>query len=477
MNTRFLPPELVREAALAADVCVRPLVAKVTDTDTGETRMVPIACGTTRESRCPPCADRARRLRIQQCREGWHLTEEPERPDSGSDGDEGSEADNESGNGGRRVRLTRRRDDAPELPRVPMADRTIGRVFEAPDGRTYRPSMFVTLTLPSYGKVTSQGVPVQPGGYDYRRAALDAIHFPKLVDRFWQNLRRCAGYRVQYFAAVEAQRRLAPHLHAAIRGAIPRRVIRQVRAATYHQVWWPAHDQPVYTDRLPVWTEAGYADPDTRKLTPTWDEALDEVDEPAHVVRFGGQDDIAGLIAGTPGADRTIGYLCKYLTKTIAATYDDSDGEPSPARQTHIDRLADEVRWLPCSPGCANWLRYGIQPKDVEPHLTPGYCPGRAHDRENLGLGGRRVLVSRQWSGKTLDHHKADRVGVVRAALEEAGIDPDDHDELSVTGSEGRFDWEVIGRSRIDDTTYAAAIAEAIETRQRWRRQYDGVVR
>jgi hypothetical protein len=92
MNTRFLPPELVREAALAADVCVRPLVAKVTDTDTGETRMVPIACGTTRESRCPPCADRARRLRIQQCREGWHLTEEPERPDSGSDGaeDQGS---------------------------------------------------------------------------------------------------------------------------------------------------------------------------------------------------------------------------------------------------------------------------------------------------------------------------------------------------------------------------------------------------
>jgi hypothetical protein len=97
----------------------------------------------------------------------------------------------------------------------------VGRVFTAPDGKTYRPSMFLTLTLPSYGRVTSEGVPVDPASYDYRRAALDALHFPKLVDRFWQNLRRCAGYQVQYFAAVEAQRRLAPHLHAAIRGAIP----------------------------------------------------------------------------------------------------------------------------------------------------------------------------------------------------------------------------------------------------------------
>ena len=83
--------------------------------------------------------------------------------------------------------------------------------------------MFLTLTLPSYGKVSSTGAPLNPESYDYRRAALDALHFPKLVDRFWQNLRRCAGYKVQYFAAVEPQRRLAPHLHAAIRGAIPRR--------------------------------------------------------------------------------------------------------------------------------------------------------------------------------------------------------------------------------------------------------------
>jgi len=183
---------------------------------------------------------------MQQCREGWHLDTEPEHaPDDDDQADEvdGQAVDDDETD--RRVRSTRRRQDAPELPRVPMADRTIGRVFTAPDGRTYRPSMFLTLTLPSYGKVTAEGVPVDPVSYDYRRAALDALHFPKLVDRFWQNLRRCAGYQVQYFATVEPQRRLAPHVHAAMRGTIPRRIVRQVRAATYHQVWWPAHDRPV----------------------------------------------------------------------------------------------------------------------------------------------------------------------------------------------------------------------------------------
>jgi 8-oxo-dGTP pyrophosphatase MutT (NUDIX family) len=105
--------------------------------------------------------------------------------------------------------------------------------------------------------------------------------------------------------------------------------------------------------------------------------------------------------------------------------------------------------------------------------MVPGHCTHKAHDRANLGLGGRRVLVSRQWSGKTLAGHKADRAAVVRAALEEAGIDPDDHDELSISGTDGRWTWELLGRSRVDERTYAAAIAEQITTRQRWRAQYE----
>jgi hypothetical protein len=469
-------PEVVREAALLVGVCAHPVIARVSDVETGEVRIVPISCGSTREDRCPPCAERAKRLRIQQCREGWHLDTEPEHqvPEPDEETGDDDQGDDEPD---RRVRSTRRRQDAPDLPRLPMDDRTTGRVFTAPDGKTYRPSMFLTLTLGSYGRVTSEGVPVDPESYDYRRAALDALHFPKLVDRFWQNLRRCAGYKVQYFATVEAQRRLAPHLHAAMRGTIPRRVVREVRAATYHQVWWPAHNEPVYVEELPRWSDeiGGYVDPVSGTVLSTWDEALDGIDadpdaQPAHVVRFGDQDDIQGLLAGSPGADRAIGYLCKYLPKDIATTYD--DGGASPARAAHIDRLAEEVRWLPCAPTCANWLRFGVQPNGAGPGMVSGQCKHRAHDRANLGLGGRRVLVSRMWTGKTLAGHRADRAAVVRAALDEAGIDPDDHDELSVSGTDGRWSWELLGRSRVDERTYAAAIAEEITTRQRWRAQY-----
>ena len=90
---------------------------------------------------------------------------------------------------GRRVRSTRRRDDAVDLPRVPREGRTVGRTWTGRDGRVYRPSMFVTLTLPSYGRVTpGTGTPVDPGGYDYRRAALDAIVLPRLFARWVQNL-------------------------------------------------------------------------------------------------------------------------------------------------------------------------------------------------------------------------------------------------------------------------------------------------
>jgi 8-oxo-dGTP pyrophosphatase MutT (NUDIX family) len=229
-----------------------------------------------------------------------------------------------------------------------------------------------------------------------------------------------------------------------------------------------------------VWTEgSGYVDPDTGAPLPTWDEALDALDDdpdgtPAHVVRFGRQDDIKGLIAGTPETDRTIGYLCKYLTKSIAGTHaGDGEDELSAAREAHMDRLADEVRWLPCAPTCSNWLRFGVQPKGAQAGMVPGHCKHKAHDRSNLGLGGRRVLVSRKWSGKTLARHKADRAAVVRAALEEAGIDPDDHDELAITGTDEGWTWEVIPRSRVDDRTYAAAIAEAIAVRQRWRSEYE----
>src|SRR5699024_6277427 len=169
--------------------------------------------------------------------------------------------------GSRRVRSTKRRQDVPDLPKRPMARKTVGRASTDPaSGKAFRPSLFLTLTLDSYGRVRSDGTPVDPSTYDYRRAARDTLHFSKLIDRFVQNLRRVAGFDVQYFASVEPQRRLAPHLHMATRGTLPRAELRQIAAATYHQVWWPHADTVVYEgDHLPVWGEEKdtYRDPAT----------------------------------------------------------------------------------------------------------------------------------------------------------------------------------------------------------------------
>ena len=69
---------MAHELAVAQKVCVRPLVRRVIDQATGDETKVAIPCGATREAVCPSCADKARRLRIQQCAEGWHRTDEPE---------------------------------------------------------------------------------------------------------------------------------------------------------------------------------------------------------------------------------------------------------------------------------------------------------------------------------------------------------------------------------------------------------------
>ena len=57
---------------------------------------------------------------------------------------------------------TRRRQDAPALPRRKVTRRTVGKTYTAPDGKTFRPSMFLTLTCPSYGRVREDGTPADP---------------------------------------------------------------------------------------------------------------------------------------------------------------------------------------------------------------------------------------------------------------------------------------------------------------------------
>jgi replication initiator protein RepSA len=271
-----LAADVIRATAEKHGVCVRPFTMEVGDTETGELRYVPVPCGSTVESVCLPCARKAKALRQAQCREGWHMTEEPsltaeppsedhkelltyradlvaayrevvehDQAEAEELREEITGVDAELRQLGMRGRLpaldvptkravkrsTRRRQDAPNLPRQKVAKTTVGREYAG----KFRPSMFVTLTCDTYGPVRD-GAPVDPSRYDYRRAARDAVHFSALVDRWWQNLRRVVGWDAQYFATVEPQKRTAPHLHAAIRGAIPHDVIRQVTEATYHQV-------------------------------------------------------------------------------------------------------------------------------------------------------------------------------------------------------------------------------------------------
>jgi hypothetical protein len=249
-------------------------------------------------------------------------------------------------------------------------------------------------------------------------------------------------------------------------------------AATYVQLWWPSFDQPIYVHRQPVWDGSDYIDADTGEVLPTWQQALDQVENdpeahPANVMRFGRQIDMAGIIAPSSDADRAVRYLTKYLTKSIADAHVDA-AEADPRYAAHIERLHDELRYLPCSPACANWLRYGIQPDQPGPGLRAGHCPSKAHDSEHLGLGGRRVLVSRHWSSKTLTQHKADRATVVREALLSAGIVAPEVERMAATvtlpDGTSRFVWT---DSRPDRGSYAQTILASIAERLRWRAQYE----
>ncbi|MFE5288126.1 replication initiator [Nocardia sp. NPDC056611] len=479
---RALPDlhDIAQAAAEKYEVCKRPIAMRVFDPDTGKITYEGAPCKSTMESACPACAKAARALRIQQCTEGWHLDKEPvdpntdpsdwqiraltDRAELAAEYHQAKEAGDdelaemlrtvvaavdidlrESGVRGRlpdldatakprRQRSTRRRQDAPNLPRRKVTKRTIGEVL---DGK-WLPGMFITLTLPSYGpinrvgardaqgKVCSDGSPRDPRTYDYSRAARDIVYFSALFDRWVQNLRRVVGYDIQYFAVVEPQKRGAPHIHVLLRTPVSRKLIRLVTDATYHQAWVPHFDHPQYDDdRMPVWNGVTFTDPRTGRVLPSIDDALDvigQVDEfePAHTIRFGAQVDprhIQGVVAGTE-ANRTIRYVTKYLTKSIGEVLDTDSARV----RAHYDRLHHELTLTPCSEKCPVWLRYGIVPRGVSDKTVPGHCKGKAHRRDTLGLPGRRVLVSRRWTGKTLPDHRADRAEFVRQLLARVGI-------------------------------------------------------
>ncbi len=86
----------------------------------------------------------------------------------------------------------------------------------------------------------------------------------------------------------------------------------------------------------------------------------------------------------------------------------------------------------------------------------PGACRGKAHRREHLGYAGRRVLVSRKWSGKTLADHRADRKNWLLTTLGQTATDP------------ARYDWEPVVPGDPDHMEHARRLLYVVADRQRW---------
>jgi hypothetical protein len=78
--------DVVKDLAVEHGACIRPVQLRRTDLATGNTEPVLVPCGHTLASVCPSCAERAKALRAAQCREGWHLEDEPViEPDEATD--------------------------------------------------------------------------------------------------------------------------------------------------------------------------------------------------------------------------------------------------------------------------------------------------------------------------------------------------------------------------------------------------------
>lgn len=122
-----------------------------------------------------------------------------------------------------------------------------------------------------------------------------------------------------------------------------------------------------------------------------------------------------------------------------------------------------------CGSALLNWLLYGIQPADAHAEILPGCCPAKAHKAASLGYAGRRCLVSRRWTGKTLDQHPAERREHVMCALGAVGIqlqqDTDDQ-------AGDRYQWDPIPLGSRDQPDRAELLVQAVNQRRRWRTEY-----
>jgi hypothetical protein len=97
-----------------------------------------------------------------------------------------------------------------------------------------------------------------------------------------------------------------------------------------------------------------------------------------------------------------------------------------------------------------------VQPKNAKAGLVPGACKGKAHRAEHLGYAGRRVLVSRKWSGKTLKDHKGDGTAWFLHTL---GLEADEP---------GRYTWHVVTPADHDHLPADKRLLRVVAQRTRW---------
>jgi hypothetical protein len=110
-----------------------------------------------------------------------------------------------------------------------------------------------------------------------------------------------------------------------------------------------------------------------------------------------------------------------------------------------------------------------VQPKKAKPGLVPGRCSGKVHQRQTLGFTGRRVLISRQWSGKTLADHRADNQTWLRTVLSGALADNDDQAQDVNPVEAGRYVYQLARPDDPDVPSLQVRIMRSIANRQRCR--------
>ena len=193
----------------------------------------------------------------------------------------------------------------------------------------------------------------------------------------------------------------------------------------------------------------------------------DALTEPAHIVTFGPQVHVKGILGGTEEAGRHIGYLTKYLTKSVgqAAGLDD-DRDRAAARAPR--RLAAELAHhavLAALPGLAA-LRHPAQGRPTV-HGARGCARAR---RTSPNTSASPAAAS--WSpasGRTRPStdHRAERTAFVRQLLDQAPASGPATPSTTARSS-GR-------RPRPGDPdvpTRPVLLLHAIHQRQRWRADY-----